>query len=99
MAHDSDALRSRENQTPLERNRLPASPAQPEQPQFTLLCRNRFVCEVRDRRNSGVEAQFFKDGTLVTSQRFETRELALEWAMVESDAIAAAEGQAPTTTH
>jgi hypothetical protein len=96
MAHDSDARRSRDNQTPLERSRLTAGPVQPEQPKFTLFCRNHFVCELRDRRNSGVEAQFFKDGTLVTSQRFETRELALEWAMVESDAIEAAEGQAPT---
>jgi hypothetical protein len=98
MAHDSDARLFRDNQAPLEPNRLPASLAPPEQPQFTLLCRHRFVCELRDRRNSGVEAQFFKDGTLVTSQRFETRELALEWAMVESDAIEAAEGQ-PLRTH
>ena len=47
----------------------------------------RFVCELRDHGESGVEAMFYQDEEFLVSRFFATRELAVEWADQERKAI------------
>ena len=47
----------------------------------------RFVCELRDHGESGVEAMFYQDEEFLVSRRFPTREQAVAWAAQERKAI------------
>jgi hypothetical protein len=49
--------------------------------------RAQFRCELRTREPSGFEVQFFMAGELFIAQKFERRDLALEWAELERRAI------------
>jgi hypothetical protein len=40
-------------------------------------------CELRDHSPWGVEAQILRDNELVIGRRFDTRELAIQWAELE----------------
>jgi hypothetical protein len=42
-----------------------------------------YACELRYHGEWGVEAQIFKDGDLLIGRRFDTRELAVQWAELE----------------
>jgi hypothetical protein len=65
------------------------------QPLFTFLSGNdRVVCALRDDGGErGVEAQFLENGACVISQRFETSEQAMRWAIEEREALKAGERQ------
>ena len=47
----------------------------------------RFVCELRDHGEAGVEAMFYQDEEFLVSRTFATRELAVAWADQERKAI------------
>ena len=47
----------------------------------------RFVCELRDHGEAGVEAMLYQDEELLVSRRFATRELAVRWADAERKTI------------
>jgi hypothetical protein len=47
----------------------------------------RFVCELRDHGEGGVEAMFYQDEEFLVSRRFATRDLAVQWADLERKAI------------
>ena len=47
----------------------------------------RFVCELRDDGDGGVEAMFYQDEEFLVSRRFATRDLAVQWADHERKAI------------
>jgi hypothetical protein len=50
--------------------------------------RSHFRCELRYHGDVwGVEAQFWMNGELLIGRRFDTRALALQWAMVEREHI------------
>jgi hypothetical protein len=44
-------------------------------------------CELRDHGQYGVEAQFFVDREFRLSRRFDTKELAEQWARIEREHI------------
>ncbi len=46
-----------------------------------------FRCVLRVHGEWGVEAQFWMNGELLIAQRFNTRALAVQWAVVERQAI------------
>jgi hypothetical protein len=48
---------------------------------------DRFRCELRDHGESGVEAQFFHNDEFFYGRRFATREMAVQWAELERQAI------------
>ena len=54
-----------------------------------------FRCELHDRGRWGTEAQIHWNGRLLLGWRFETRALALEWAIKEAVEVK----QRHTTTH
>jgi len=47
--------------------------------------RAHYRCELRSVGEWGVEAQFFKNGDLLIAQRFDTKALAVQWAVVERE--------------
>jgi hypothetical protein len=44
-------------------------------------------CELRDHGQYGVEAQFLVDREFRLSRRFDTKELAIQWATIEREHI------------
>jgi hypothetical protein len=46
-----------------------------------------FRCELRAHGEWGVEAQFWMNGELLIARRFDSRALAVQWAVVERQAI------------
>jgi hypothetical protein len=48
---------------------------------------DRFLCELRDHGEYGIEAQFFQNETFYLSHRFGTRDRAIEWATGKRAAI------------
>jgi hypothetical protein len=60
----------------------------PTQPLFTFLRGDdRLMCDVRENGDQGVEAQFYENGVVITSQTFETTELAVRWALEEKEVL------------
>jgi hypothetical protein len=49
--------------------------------------RRQVDCELRDHGRFGVEAQFLIDREFTPSRHFDTRELAIQWARLERQAI------------
>jgi hypothetical protein len=72
--------------------RAPRPPRQP-QPGEVLFefvrdsDRAHFRCALRTYNGWGVEAQFWMNGELLIARRFDTRALAVQWAVVERKAI------------
>ena len=67
-------------------NRPPAPPRQrqPGERLFEFLHgHDRYLVELRDHGAYGVEAQFWQNEEFSYSQRFETRALAVQWALEE----------------
>ncbi len=46
-----------------------------------------FRCEPRTHGERGVEAQFWTNGELLVGRRFDTRALAVQWAVVERERL------------
>jgi hypothetical protein len=46
-----------------------------------------FRCELRTHGGWGIEAQFWMNGELLIGQRFDTLALAVQWAVVERQAL------------
>jgi glutaredoxin-related protein len=46
-----------------------------------------FRCELRSHDGWGIEAQFWMNGELLIGRRFDTRALAVQWAMAERQAL------------
>ena len=69
-------------------NRAP-TPRRPPKPGENALLEfqdghDRYLCELRHHGDPfGVEAQFYRNGQFLHSQRFDTRELAVLWAKAE----------------
>jgi hypothetical protein len=42
-----------------------------------------FSCELKYQGEFGGEAQIFEDAEIIVGRRFDTRELAVNWAMLE----------------
>jgi hypothetical protein len=70
-----------------------AKPTPPRAPQpgellFEFLRgHDRFLCELRDRSQYGVEAQFYQNEELLIGRRFETRAVAVQWAELKRAAL------------
>ena len=47
----------------------------------------RFLCELRNHGDFGVEAQFYQNEEFLFSRRFDSRNLAVRWAEDEQKAI------------
>ena len=52
-----------------------------------LVGHKRHLCELRDHGKWGVAAEFYVNEEFVMSRRFDTRELAIQWAQLERAAI------------
>jgi hypothetical protein len=71
-------------------NRPPAPPRQPQPGERLFEFKrghDRFLCELRDHGAYGIEAQFFQNEEFLWGRRFDTRELAVQWAELEQQAI------------
>jgi hypothetical protein len=44
-----------------------------------------FSCELKYHGEFGVEAQIFEDAEIIVGRRFDTRQLAVNWAMLEKE--------------
>ena len=44
-----------------------------------------FACELKDHCEFSVEAQIFENGDLLVRRRFDTRALAVNWAMLDKE--------------
>ena len=68
--------------------KAPFRQPKPGEPLFSFLRgHDRFLCELRDHGEFGVEAMFWHQEEFLYSRRFDTRKLAVQWATIEPDAI------------
>jgi hypothetical protein len=68
--------------------RLPLRKPSPGEPLWSFQKdQSTWSAELRDHGAAGVEAQILQDGELVMGRRFDRRELAVQWAEQERQAI------------
>ena len=67
---------------------LPQTKPRPNEKLWDVWVRHKlFSCELKYHGEFGVEAQIFEDGWLLVGRRFDMRQLAVNWAMLEKEDI------------
>jgi hypothetical protein len=62
----------------------PQTKPRPNEPLWQVQARNKsFSCELRYHGEFGVEAMILEDGVMFVGRRFDTRQLAVNWAELE----------------
>ena len=65
---------------------IPQTKPRPNEKLWEVWARHKlFSCELKYHGEVGVEAQIFENGDLIVGRRFDTRQLAVNWAMLEKD--------------
>jgi hypothetical protein len=67
---------------------LPQTKPRPSEKLCEVWARHKlFSCELKYHGEFGVEAQIFEDGEMFVGRTFQTRQLAVNWAMLEKEDI------------
>ena len=65
---------------------IPQTKPRPNEKLWEVWARHKlFSCELKYHGEVGVEAQIFENGDLIVGRRFDTRQLAVNWALLEKE--------------
>jgi hypothetical protein len=67
---------------------VPQTKPRPNEKLWEVWARHKlFSCELKYHGEFGVEAQIFENGDLIVGRRFDTRQLTVNWAVLEKEDI------------